>query len=490
MLNEFNGGPPETTEDWITYLDSKLSVQRSQALRYASYYDSKNATLAFAQQRFKEAFGDMFTGWTVNFCPLIVDSISERIRVTGFRVDDDPEPNEDAWRIWQENFMDADSNAVHIDALALGSAYVTVWVDEKTGRPTMTPESATDVYVQYEPGSRRNVSAAIKRWRDDWGTEYATLWTPDEVFTSKAQRAAANNRLKWEEAKKENNPLGVVPVVPLMNRTRLRRDPFSELEPIIPLADAITKISADALVASEYAAFPQRYIAGIEVETEVDPDGRTRAKSPFQIAIDRLLMAEDPNTVFGQFQAADLGNYVKLIDNYVASIAAITRIPFHYFLIGRNGQPPSGDAITSAEAGLVAKAKERQLHFGESWETAMRLAFKVMDDPRAEAMGAEVIWADPEYRSQTALVDSAVKLAAGLQVPLPQLWEDVGYSPQQIERFDDLREVDRKLAKETAELQIQTATAIADAAPDPTKPTGGKSNTPKNSTSAKKPTGN
>lgn len=483
MLNEFNGGPPQSPEDWITYLDSKLSGQRATAQRYANYYDSQNNTLQFAQVRFKEAFGDMFTGWSVNFCPLIVDSISERIRVTGFRMNDDPSADQDAWSIWQENHMDADSNACHIDSLALGSSYVTVWKDPKTGRPTMTPESALDMYVQYRPGSRRVVSAALKRWRDDWGTEYATLWTPDEIWTSQARRAAGNSKLRWEDAKREENPLGVVPVVPLQNRTRLRPDPFSELEPIIPLADAISKIAADALVASEYAAFPQRYIAGMEVEE----DENGKAKSPFQIAIDRILVSEDPQTSFGQFQAADLGNYVKLIDNYVASMAAITRIPFHYFLIGRSGQAPSGEAITSAEAGIVAKAKERQLHFGESWEQAMRLAFKVLEDPRAEAFGAEVLWGDPEYRSQSALVDSAVKLAAGLQVPLAQLWQDVGYSPQQIERFEDLREIDRKLAEEAAQMQIKTATAMAAAAPkDPTAPSGGKSNTPKN-TSATKP---
>ncbi len=486
-MNVLNGGPPKTPEDWISYLDSKLNGQAGVAQKYADYYDSRNTTLQYAQVRFAEAFGDLFSGWQVNFCPLIIDSISERIRVVGFRMGDEPEADEDAWKIWQESHMDADSNACHIDALALGSAYVTVWKDEKTGRPTITPESAKDMYVQYESGSRRKVAAALKRWSDDWGTEYATLWTPDALWTAQAQRTTSSKDLNWKDAKRQPNPLGVVPVVPLTNRTRLRDDPFSELEPILPLADAISKIAADALVASEYAAFPQRYIAGIEIEE----DENGRAKSPFQIAIDRILVSEDANTNFGQFQAADLGNYVKLIDNYVASIAAITRIPFHYFLIGRSGQAPSGEAITSAEAGLVAKAKERQLHFGESWEQTMRLAFKVMDDPRSEDYSAEVIWGDPEYRSQSALVDSAVKLAAGLQVPLVQLWQDVGYSPQTIERFDEMRETDRKLAQEVADMQIKTATALAAAAPDPTAPTGGKSNTPKNSTSAKKPgTGN
>lgn len=476
MIFQLNGGPPETPEDWIAYLDSKLNSQRAVAQRYADYYDSKNTTLQFAQVRFKEAFGDLFQGWQVNFCPLIVDSISERIRVTGFRMTDEPKADKDAWRIWQENHMDSDSNAVHIDALALGSSYITVWRDEKTGRPTITPESALDVYVQYEPGSRRQVAAALKRWRDDWGTEYATWWTPKDIWTATAETAGGSKDLNWKDAKRTPNPLGVVPVVPITNRTRLRTDPFSELEPVVPIIDAIGKISADALVASEYAAFPQRYIAGIEIEE--DEEGRP--KSPFQIAIDRILTAEDPQTTFGQFQAADLGNYVKLIDNYVASMAAITRIPFHYFLIGQGSQAPSGEAITSAEAGLVAKARERQLHFGESWEEVMRLAFRVMGDPRAEAFGAEVMWADPEYRSQSVVVDSAVKLSAGLRVPLEQLWQDVGYSPQQIARFEEMRELDRQLAREDADLQAKAAMAAATAIQrDPAAPSGGKSNTPR-----------
>ncbi|WP_218125861.1 phage portal protein [Sinosporangium album] len=439
----------------MAYLDSKLSGQKGKAKKYADYYDSKNTNLQYAQVRFQEAFGAMFQGWQVNFCGLIIDSISERIRVEGFRMSSDPSADRNAWQIWQRNSMDADGNACHIDALALGSAYATVWADAD-GQPTITPESASEVYVQYQPGSRRKVMSALKRYRDDWGTEYATLWTPQKVYTSTALSRTGNigaTRLRWSEADAAPNPLGVVPVVPLYNRTRLRPDPFSELEPIVPLADAISKIAADALIASEFAAFPQRYIAGLEIEE----DDQGNPKSPFKIAIDRLLMAEDANTVFGQFEAADLGNYVRLIDAYIASLAAISRIPFHYFLIGRGGQPPSGEAITSAEAGLVAKARERMLHFGESWETVMRLCFKVLGDKRADAHDAEIIWGDPQYRNQAALIDSAVKLANGLDVPRLQLYSDVGYSPQQIERFDELREMDFELARRRAELARENA---------------------------------
>ncbi|MEO3857476.1 phage portal protein [Acrocarpospora sp. B8E8] len=443
------GSPPASPAEWITYLDGRLATNQTQLRRYADYYDSTPLPLAFQQARFQEAFQALFATWRVNFGGLIVDSISERLKIDGFRMTEDPEADADAWEMWQRNGLDADSNAAHIDTLALSASYVVVWGEDGSGEdgpePVISPESAMEVAVQYKPGSRRELMAALKRYRDDWGREYATLWTPDHVHTS-AVEPKPNQRINWNDIQTTDNPLGVVPVVPLYNRTRLLRTPFSELEPCIPLIDAVTKVAADAIVASEYAAFPQRYIAGMEIEE----DENGKAKSQFQIAIDRILMAEDPATVFGQFAAADLQNYVHLINALVQQLASISRIPFHYFLLN-GGQAPSGEAITSAEAGLVNKARERMIHFGEAWERVMRLAFQVKGDKRAKAFDAEVIWADPEYQAKGAMIDGAVKLAQGLDVPKAQLWMDVGYSPQQIARFPELRQLDYEMAIEKAD---------------------------------------
>jgi hypothetical protein len=73
--------------------------------------------------------------------------------------------------------------------------------------------------------------------------------------------------------------------------------------------------------------------------------------------------------------------------------------------------------------------------FSEGWEEVMRIAFAVLgDQERATAYDAEVIWANPAYRSESALVDALLKLST-LGVPKEQLWADAGYTPQQIERF-------------------------------------------------------
>ena len=106
----------------------------------------------------------------------------------------------------------------------------------------------------------------------------------------------------------------------------------------------------------------------------------------------------------------------------------MTQTPPHYFFL--RGEFPSGESIQSAEAGLVAKVEDKQVIFGEAWERVMRLAFAVQDDPRAGAEDCETIWRDPRLRPEGVVVDAASKKFA-MGVPLRQLLEDMGYSPQQ-----------------------------------------------------------
>lgn len=428
---------PTTPVDWMHYLEGKLSVQQGRNEKYHRYYDSEERSLFFAQEKFAQEFGGLFTDWRDNFCSLVVDSVSERLNIRGFRMGDEPQADKDAQEIWQRNHLDADSNATNIEALVTGKSFLAVWGD-KDGNPIISPETSSEVAVQYKPGSRREMLAGLKKYRDDWGTDYCTLWTPEHVYTSTRGSGAQ----KWQDPTTEGNPLGVVPLVALENRARLRRTkPYSELHPIIPIQNAITKIAADAIVASEFAAYPQRVLAGIEIP--VDENGEPIA--PIKAAIDRMILLEDANARWGQFEAADLANYARLIDMLVQHISTISRVPPHYFLIN-GGQAPSGESIQSAEAGLVAKARERMLYFGESWEESMRLAFRVKGDKRAEAWNAETIWDDPEYRSEGVRVDALVKLRQGLDVPRRQLWEDYGYTPSQIARFEEMMTEEREEA--------------------------------------------
>jgi hypothetical protein len=423
---------PQSPLQMVESLEKELASRQVTLTRLQDYHDGKHR-LAFSSQKFRESFGGMFSAFADNWCQLVVDAVEERLNVEGFRHGTDPAADKDAWGIWQRNGLDADSQLAHSEALIKGDAYAIVWGDDE-GQPKVSIESPRDVIVAYAPGDRKNRVAALKRWRDDDGF-HATLFTPDWVFKFDKDD---NGSGEWEPDTDDNepwplaNPLGVVPVVPLVNRASLT-SPYgtSEFLNVIPQQDAVNKLLADMLVASEYIAFPQRYVTGLEIPE--DDNGNTKA--PFQIALDKLLIAEDPNARFGTLSAGDLANYVTGIETLVQHIASQTRTPPHYFYLG--GNFPSGDAIKSAETGLVAKSRRKMRFFGEAWEEVMRLCFKVLDDPRGDIMEAETIWGDPEYRSEAELADALVKRAS-IGVPRQQLWEDAGYSQTQIARFHSM----------------------------------------------------
>lgn len=448
------GSCPQTPQQWMDYLYSKLSSRVGLYKKYGAYYDGDHQRMLFAQAKYHNEFAGVFEQWNDNFCGLIVDSVNERLAIDGFRMTDEPVADKAAREIWQRNFLDAESNSAHLDAMLQGAAFAVVWADED-GEPIISIESAETTVVQYKPGSRRDLEAAAKFFFDDWGRAHCTLWLPDSVHKGSPEG------LTFTLTESQPNPLAVVPVVPITNRSRLVGEPVSDLATIIPLADAINKVTSDALVASEYAAWPQRWVSGLEIIE----DSNGVPIEPFQVAVDKLLQAEDPNTKWGQFEAADLSNYVDLINMLVQHMASISRIPFHYFLLN-GGQAPSGEAITSAEAGLISKTRERMLHFGEAWEKVMRLAFLVKHDKeRAEAWDAEVMWRDPENRTEAQHIDALLKLKM-LDVPKKQLWADAGYTPQQIERFDAMLEEEAKIDMERADKYQTQAEKAALQAPD------------------------
>ncbi|MFC4116466.1 phage portal protein [Nonomuraea zeae] len=428
-------------------MEGKLGANRGDVEKYNTYYDAEEQVLAFAQRKFREEFGYLFADWRDNFCGVVVDSMTERMRIDGFRWGDEPDADKDAQKIWQANYLDAESVQAHTDALVAGAAYLTVWGDEED-QPLIVPESALHMAVQYEPGSRRKLSAALKKYFDDWGQEHVTLWTPDTVYTT----TRGHKDSFWGEPETKENPLGIVPVVPLWNRPRLSRDkPWSELKPIVPIQQAISKIVADLITASEFNAYPQRIISGIELPE--DDEGNTTA--PLQAAIDRLLLFEEENVKWGQFSAADLANYETAITMLVMHLASISRTPSHYFAGGGGMSSNSGEFTQSREAGLVNKVRDRELHFGEGWERAMRLGFLVKgDEAKAKETRAETIWADPEYRSEGQKIDGLIKLNQ-IGVPMRQLWEDAGYSPPQIARFSDMQEAEFKLKVEQQKVMAE-----------------------------------
>ncbi len=455
---------PGSAEWWLAVLEYRLRKWIKDTQIYRDYYDGKH-NLMFVTEKFRRTFGDLLDALADNWCQLVVDVVAERLKVNGFRWGDETSGDAEAWAIWQANRMDAEDSVATTEALISGRSYALInpFLADGQRYPTITVEDPTQMIVAFEPGSRWERAAALKMWQDDYGATFATVYLPDGIYKFQATRPvdtklilpAGVNVSKWaprevgSEAWPLPNPLGVVPVVPLVNRPRMMTPEASELKVVIPNQDAVNTLLASMMVAGELGAFKQRTLTG----QKLDKDPVTgKYKEPFDVAQDRLLWTDNPQARFGVLEASDLGNYVVGIKNRVESMSAQTRLPAHYF--GLIGQWPSGEALRGAETGLVRLLGGKTLILGESKEEIIRLAFQAVGDPRGQDMSAETIWADPETRTQSELIDSLVKQMS-MGVPTEVLWEKAGYTPQEIARMKNMR----------AEQALEIASAFEPAAP-------------------------
>lgn len=415
-----------TPADWLVKLDNDLQARMSAIVRYESYYAGMQP-LQLATAEFRDKFGDLFTDLCDNWCRIIVEASVERLRVQGFRWGRESAADQDAWDLWQRNGLDADSTLVHREAVKNGVAYTLVAPGDGD-TPRITVEHPGQVIVATDPADRRRRLAALKKWIDDDGETHQTLYLPDRTLHY-ASGAPGSDPVEVAV-----NPIGVVPVVPFPNQPGMLSGGLSDLDVAIPLQDVANKTLFDHVVANEFLAYPQRTATGIEVPRDPETD-QPLDREQFLSSYSRLWVSEDPEVRFGSLPAADLGGLRELLEVSVHHIAALTRTPPHYIL----GQMVnvSGDALKAAEAGLTSKVHDKTRWFGEAWEETLRLAFAYRGDPKAERDDAEVIWADPETRTEGERVDALVKLRA-IGLPLEVVWEKWGASPQEIERWKTL----------------------------------------------------
>jgi hypothetical protein len=434
-----------TPEWWLASLDRELTARIALVRKFENYYAGKHP-LAFATEKFREAFGGLFAELSSNWCELIVDASVERLTIEGFRFSTDKGGDDDAWNIWQANALDVESDMAHTEAGKTGWAYTIVGPNpDDPDTPIITVEHPSQVIVRHAAGNRRKRVAALKKWLADDGHAMATVYLPDAIhrFRSKAKWRGGSS-IRWDRRPGAEEPvpnrIGVVPVVEIANKPSMLAGGRSDLASAIPLQNAINKLCSDMIVAAEYAAFRQRWATGVDIPD--DPaTGKPMDPKKFLSDVARIWAVSDDQAKFGDFGVTELGNYVKAMETLIQQLAAQTRTPPHY-LLGQSGAFPSGESLKATETGLVKKIDRKQKAFGEGWEETMRLAFLYRGDrDRGTDMKVNTIWTDPETSSEGELVDALVKMAT-LGVPQEELWRRWHVPQEQIDRWKTMQTED------------------------------------------------
>lgn len=460
-LLQISAPAPSADESlWLTYLLRRLEHQWLRCVPFDAYFEGDH-NLKHLTTKWDEAFGATMGQMVSNWCPLVVEAAAERIEVQGFRfgrrgASGSVEASDDAaWDIWQENCLDGRSDMLHEDAVKLGAMFWLVEPPAVAGdAPLVTIEHPSQVFVLVDPGNPRRRLAAVKRWWQEDGYVRANVYLPDRVakFVS-AEKAKAGLAQRYEVmGAAEPNRLGVVPIVPVLNEPSAIYGGRSALRNVVALQDAMNKILADAMISSEYMAYPQRVLLGADVPK--DPEtGKPLAGFELVSSQSRLWAFANQDAKVAEFSPADLGNYTRLREHIIADLMAQQRLPSYYVAGGQIVNVSEG-ALKVLDAGLVKRVRRAHRSMGEAHEEMMRLAFLSMgDSQRGSAMDLATVWANPEIRSESELADAVVKYQA-VGVPSEFLWEILGFSPQQIGRMQTMRENDAVLG------------SLASAAPD------------------------
>ena len=426
--------------DLLTLLIRRLNEPLARYSSLDAYYEGRQP-LAFLSPEAKTALGNRFGVMASNIPRLAVTALAERLRITGFAGDDG------LWADWVRNDLDQTSGVAHREALLFGDSYVIVWAD-RYGRPNVTVESAKQVAVLTDPGTRQTV-AAIKRWEDrERNVTDAVMYLPDRIVKFHAEQAGAVTPTGFKVVEELANPLMTVPVVNLRNTDRILGDwGCSEIDDLKPLVDALNKSLADMMVTSEYVGRPRRWATGIELSEEAvtDDDGTPvldDADQPVMTEVNpipeghRAMISENSEAKFGQLVAADLAGYEASVRVILGQIMAVSTLPAHYVGVFTDN-PASADALRAAEASLTARAEARQAQFGRAWEQVAKLMIAVRDGRDPSLIDdIRVQWADAATRSVAQEADAVVKLYAAGLLPRTYALSKLGYSDDEIAKVE------------------------------------------------------
>lgn len=364
--------------------------------------------------------------WPVLSLP--VDTLAQNLWIDGYRPARAAE-NAAGWEHWQANRMDARQGGLHRAAIAYGVAYLTVLPGEG-GMPVWRPSSP-----------RRMRTLWADRVNDEWPIYALESWTEggaegtverfrliDDVNVYDLTR----DGYTFEAGQVREHGTGFCPVVRYLGQPDLDGVVTGEVEPLIPLQDQLDATTFYVEMAQQYGVHRQRWVTGMAIPE--DNDGNP--VEPFAVAIDRLLMAEDPDTKFGEFGQTDTKSWLDGREASQRAIAIKSQTPPGYML----GEMVnlSAEALAATEAPAQRRAGAYRTSLGESHEQAFRLsALQAGDEAGWADTSAQVVWRDTESRSLAQVADALGKLASQLGIPARALWEKVpGVTDQDLDAWE------------------------------------------------------
>jgi hypothetical protein len=439
----------------------------------AAYYFGTQPEF-FASLRLRIAMGATGVIFNFNFAKLPVDAVAERLEISGFST---PDANavECLRDCWHYNQLDLYAPDIMTNTCKFGDAYVFVWPTTPVG-VSATMDSGggdsissewrypgVDVFycsprimrVFYDDENEHVKKYAIKKWEDSaTGYTFANLYYPDRIekyMIAPAPVATSGMKPRWmkridpeDDDWPVENPFGEIPVFHFRNGL-----PYGRPEHVDAFGpqDAIHKLVISHMASVDYNAFPQRW--AILQEGYDTSEAAFGDEGDYAFSIDtgatldtgvdpRSQLTADPASLwfmkgvkqYGQFDAADPKAFLGPFMDYIHAMAVVTQTPMHF--LDPIVSNVSGESLRTIEAPFAKKVRKRQMSLGAAWRDVFRFILKLQGF--SEATPVQVNWV-PAATVNDLQTLQAQLIKAQLRVPIRQILEEQGYTPEQLDSW-------------------------------------------------------
>lgn len=438
LLRRNKGRPDEVVISQVKFLQDARNAERTKLDDVRRYWKGVQGLPALIPATAPLQVRTMAQIARVNICAIVVDSLAQSTFVDNYSSVEDNPLDDDVWKLWQANKMDARQTGIHRATFAYGTAYAVV----APGDPVPVIRGA----------SPRNLTAVYgddDEWPEmalEWRNGLWRFYDNERIYLLSEEKDDKGEGTKFTVLSSEPHTVDHVPVVRFLDEEDLDRNddvqPYVNLQtrpdqpirnplmagqvsPMMAVQDQIDLTTFSLLVSQWYTAFRQRYAIGWVPEDEMEilkasaSQLWTFDKSPTDLQL-------------GEFAQTDLKGYIDSRRESIRHAASLSQTPVHE-LIG-DIINISAEALAAAEAGHNRKVGERQTLLGESHEQVLALAARMSGFTAPE--DAQVGWRETSTRSLSATVDALGKLAEMLGIPQEELWEKVpNATKQDVERW-------------------------------------------------------
>lgn len=358
------------------------------------YYEGDHEVLlSTRQRRFLSLKAN--TNFSANYMQIVVDSLANRMIVSGFEAGDQTEIMTE-W--WARANMDMHQNNVHNAAIRDGDAYILVSWNNEEGRPEFTPQLAyngrTGAHVYYSDETNKP-EYGQKRWLVERGGDAGArrrmnVYLDDAVIEYVSQQDEFDG--DWREISRSKWLAGMIPMIHFKNRGRGFNYGMSEIDQGIPMQNALNKAIIALIAAGDAGAFRTITWTGSE-----PPSG-------LEVSPGVILYEKNPDASIGWIPGENLRPMIENVDSFVQRIGQVTDTPLSYFQL--SGQMASEGTHKQHEARMIAKARVAGIEFGTSWEQCMIVARRLYNNYGPGGMSEDqqirTVWSDFEVRDVEA----------------------------------------------------------------------------------------